>query len=224
MVLSQPLPLQPSQPSSSGPVLAAASASAEHELYDRLSKLVEVKSKIPEFSGQAADWEEYKWRLSLLIEMISRELQADMKATAHMTVQQIAAAEAASPLLNARSLLLYKLLAAGCRGRALATVRLQPQASGLAAWSQLQKEYVPANAFRFTSMLSNLMQPQFSLADSFVPQLLSWEQRVSDYVAKQQHHSGQHEVRNHSCEESAPGQTISDLLHRRAHSFVLQAS
>ncbi len=82
-------------------------------MLERLTKLVDLKSKVPEFSGLDQEFEEYRWRLELLIGTISKELQSELKLAASWTVQQIQAVET-NAATRERSLILFKLLAAGC--------------------------------------------------------------------------------------------------------------
>ena len=100
---------------------------------DKLTKVLDLKSRPPEFTGAQEQWDEFVWKLDLTLSMAVPQLQNEMRQAATMTTQAIIAAEAADPGMRERSAWLYKILATSCHNKALSAVRLQPQQRGLAA-------------------------------------------------------------------------------------------
>ncbi len=77
-------------------------------------------------------------------------------------------------------MVLYKLLASGCKGRSLAMVRLQKNWSGLTVWAAMAKEYAPEDAYHQNALLRKIMQPLFT-QELFLQQSQAWENQISEY-------------------------------------------
>ena len=143
-------------------------------------RLVDLRGvgRLPAFSGEEADWPEWRFRVENCADLI------DMGDAMTMVVQEKQPIEF-NRLLSKyaqRAELLYGVLLQVCSGRALSLLRLVGQRNGLEGWRQLVVEYEPATASRATAMLAALMTPTWGQRH-FLDELLEWEKATEAYEA-----------------------------------------
>ena len=152
----------------------------EAQLIERAGRLLDIRTKPPEFSGESDAWPEYKFRMEMLMGMLGLK-----ESMANALKDPVAVTEAKIQLsteLRAQSTLLYSLLSETCRGRAHVLVRIESE--GFLAWRRLVGEYQPAKAYRYVNLLAKLLNPSFNIQEQFMPQLLRWEQELHEYEAQ----------------------------------------
>ena len=145
-------------------------------------KLFDMKKvQPPQFSGRPHDWQEFRFRLWILMEVVSiaslLKMAEDRGARGEVTVEE------QHETVRARSRLLYLLLSQSFGGKAFTILRGVPHANGLEAWRLLTLEYEPRTVARSTAMLAGILTPRWSdvAAGDFTEAILQWEKRVEDY-------------------------------------------
>ena len=115
------------------------------------TKLVDFKgvAKLPPFSGDDADWFEWKFRFTSVMGLL--RVAGEMKFCAAM--HEPVPFARLGPQAKQKSALLYNLLIALVKGRALAILRRVADSNGLEVWRQLVLEYEPQQAARYSQML-----------------------------------------------------------------------
>ena len=124
---------------------------------DYAGRLVDLKGvgRFPAFSGEGADWPEWRFRFENGADLID---MGDAMTMAVQAKQPIEFNRLLSKYAQ-RAKLLYGVLVQACSGRALSLLRLVRQRNGLEGWRQLVAEYKPATASSATAMLAALLTP-----------------------------------------------------------------
>ena len=104
------------------------------------------KVQPPQFSGRPSDWQEFRFRLWILMEVVG--IAALMKLAEDRGVQGEITVEEQHETVQARSRLLYLLLSQSVGGKALTILRSVPHANGLESWRLLTLEYEPRTVAR----------------------------------------------------------------------------
>ena len=118
----------------------------DDEISDWGTKLVDLKgvAKPPPFSGDDADWFEWKFRFTSVMGLLRVADEMKFCAAMHEPVPFARL----GPQAKQKSALLYNLLIALVKGRALAILRGVADSNGLEVWRQFVLEYVRAAASR----------------------------------------------------------------------------
>ena len=139
------------------------------------------KVQPPQFSGRPSDWQEFRFRLWILMEVVG--IAALMKLAEDRGAQGEITVEEQHETVQARSRLLYLLLSQSVGGKALTILRSVSHANGLEAWRLLTLEYEPRTVARSTAMLAGILTPKWNevAAGDFMETILQWEKMVEDY-------------------------------------------
>ena len=86
-----------------------------------------------------------------------------------------------NPASKQKSTLLYNLLIALVKGRALAILRGVSDSNGLEVWRQFVQEYEPRQAARYSQMLQGVLNPEWTSPLSFEVGLREWEGALKRY-------------------------------------------
>ena len=142
-------------------------------------RLVDLKgvARPPPFSGEDADW--YEWKFRFLSVMGLLRIADEMKYCGAMQVPVDFAQ--LNPASKQKSTLLYNLLIALVKGRALAVLRGVSDSNGLEVWRQFVQEYEPRQAARYSQMLQGVLNPEWTSSLSFEVDLREWEGALKRY-------------------------------------------
>ena len=122
-------------------------------------KLFDMKKvQPPQFSGRPSDWQEFRFRLWILMEVVG--IAALMKMAEDRGTLGEVTVEEQHETVQARSRLLYLLLSQSLGGKALTILRGVHHANGLEAWRRLTLEYEPRTVARSTAMLTGILTPK----------------------------------------------------------------
>ncbi len=157
---------------------ATASTIMRTAVAEKASKVMDVRMKVPAFSGQDSDWEEYRFKMKMMMAVLGME--AIVKEVESLSLAEILRREQ-EPQVREQSVFLYTLLVENCGGKASAVIRLDGNNSGFCSWARLCQEFAPQTAYRYTGLLTRLLSPKWSSDRSFITQLLGWERDVLEY-------------------------------------------
>lgn len=149
-------------------------------LFERASRVVELKRQPPKFSGKEEEWREWKFKFEGVVDLIGGGLPEAMKQAVRMEEEELEL-ESMEGALREAGTLLNGLLQVCCEGKAATLVRLIEPSNGLLAWRQLLTEYEPKTSYRFVRWLSKLLNPTWKPGISFLDQLKAWENEIRDY-------------------------------------------
>ena len=166
-----------------GPVGPAATPPAppRDNALDQMKLFDMKKVQPPQFSGRPSDWQEFRFRLWILMEVVG--IATLMKMAEDRGTQGEVTVEEQHETVQMRSRLLYLLLSQSLGGKALTILRGVHHANGLEAWRRLTLEYEPRIVARSTAMLTGILTPKWSdvAASDFMEAILQWEKRLEDY-------------------------------------------
>ena len=151
----------------------------DEDVSDWGTKLVDLKgvAKPPPFSGDDADWFEWKFRFTSVMGLLRVAEEMKFCAAMHEPVPFARL----GPQAKQKSALLYNLLIALVKGRALAILRGVADSNGLEVWRQLVLEYEPQQAARYSQMLQGVLNPSWTSSLAFELDLREWEGSLRRY-------------------------------------------
>ena len=158
-----------------------SSAPPRDNALDQMKLFDMKKVQPPQFSGRPSDWQEFRFRLWILMEVVG--IAALMKMAEDRGTLGEVTVEEQHETVQARSRLLYLLLSQSLGGKALTILRGVHHANGLEAWRRLTLEYEPRTVARSTAMLTGILTPKWKdiAVGEFMEAILQWEKRVEDY-------------------------------------------
>jgi len=158
-----------------------SSAPPRDNALDQMKLFDMKKVQPPQFSGRPSDWQEFRFRLWILMEVVG--IAAFMKMAEDRGTLGEVTVEEQHETVQARSRLLYLLLSQRLGGKALTILRGVHHANGLEAWRRLTLEYEPRIVARSTAMLTGILIPKWRdvAVGDFMEAILQWEKRVEDY-------------------------------------------
>ena len=174
--------LPPPPPMPSVQVMPAASTAvtaASAGLIDRAAKVIDLRARPPQFSGDEKQWEEWRFKMETLLNLLNMKETLAQAVTLPMEELQRRLLE---PEIQAQSSFLYNVLVEACKGKASAMIRLERD--GLTAWRKLVEEFEPQRTFQQVAQLSKLLTPTWRADQPFLPQLQVWEQHISEYEVR----------------------------------------
>ena len=145
----------------------------DDDVSDWVAKLVDFKgvAKPPPFSGDDADWYEWKFRFMSIMGLLGVAEEMKFCAAMHEPIPFVRL----RPQAKQKATLLYNLLIALVKGRALAILRGVLDSNGLEVWRQLVLEYEPHQAARYSQMLQGVLNPSWASSLTFELGLREWE-------------------------------------------------
>lgn len=161
----------PSTASSSTPITASI-------LMERASRMLDLKTRIPFFSGDEKGWGEFRFRLETSCKVLGLGQILDQAVAA--SFEQL---DALSAHGKECATFIFQLLIEVCKGAALDLVRPERGVNGMAAWKRLVEQYDPAVPYKFTARLATLLSPVWRSDQQYLPQLLAWEKSLLQYEA-----------------------------------------
>ncbi|CAK0871316.1 unnamed protein product, partial [Prorocentrum cordatum] len=154
----------------------------------RLESIVDTKilGRIGVFSGDDEDWRQWCFVFESTAGLVDlEEIMTHCEDTAESELGWAAQSEK----IQLRMKVLYHLLIATTKGKALTILQMVPKNNGAIGWKRLKEEYEPKSGGRLTAMLMGVLKPEWETAvrsgvRAWEAAWKEWEKSVSLYEAQ----------------------------------------